>query len=71
MEAHDVNKSLTKETLINPKTGRPWSLIDPEVREGLHALQAELRDPSRAQAFLQEAGFLTLKSGKLTKRYGG
>lgn len=69
--AHKVTRSLTTESPINPKTGRVWSLVDPEVQEGVEALKAELRDPAKAEAFLKKAGFLTAKTGKLTRRYGG
>lgn len=68
---HRVNPSLAKESPINPKTGRVWSLVDPEVQGGVDALKAELRDPVKAEAFLKKAGFLSAKTGKLTKRYGG
>jgi hypothetical protein len=50
--------------------GRPWRLSDPEAQPCLDALEAELKDPAAARAWLTRNGFLT-KTGKLPKKYGG
>lgn len=51
--------------------GRIVRLSDPEVKPGLDALVEELTsDPKKAQAWLQELGYLT-PSGNVTRRYGG
>lgn len=68
---HKALPGLGTESTINPKTGRVWSLTDPEVRGRVKSLEAELRDPGKAEEFLKRSGFLTAKTGKLTKRYGG
>ena len=59
------------DTLINPRTGRPWTLADAEVSRELDAeLEAMKKQPELARQFLQELGLIT-KTGRLTRRYGG
>lgn len=55
----------------NPKTGRPWTLADAEVKAEVDAEIAKMRKkPALAVEFLQEVGILTSK-GKLSRNYGG
>lgn len=52
---------------INPTTGRPWTLADPEISAELDREACEMsRDD--AVRFLQQIGLLT-KSGNLSSRY--
>jgi hypothetical protein len=56
---------------INPKTGRPWTLADPDVKRELAAeLEAMRRNPEKARQFLKDIGIHTA-TGRLAKRYGG
>lgn len=59
------------ETNVNPKTGRGWTLADPEIKAQTSAELAAMRaDPSKAKAFLHDIGLLTA-TGKLARKYGG
>lgn len=56
---------------INPRTGRPWRLTDPEIKAELDAeLKKWTKTPELARQYLIKHGFLT-KTGKLPKKYGG
>lgn len=69
----DVHQPVTGLThdRINPKTGRPLSLADEEVKRELKAELAQMkRQPALAEQLLKEMGILTPR-GRLTKRYGG
>ncbi len=56
---------------INPRTGEPWRLSDPEIAVHLEAELEEMRrDPSKARAWLLEGGFITA-DGQLHENYGG
>ena len=56
---------------INPKTGRRWSLADPQVKPELVAeLKAMKENQTLAVEFLQDVGILT-PSGRLSSKYGG
>lgn len=62
---------LVKESPINPRTGRVWTLVDDEVRDGVDASKKRvLKDSASAVKFLKSGGFLDSK-GKLSKKYGG
>jgi hypothetical protein len=67
---HKANPQLARDH-INPQTGEPWRLSDPEIQaETAVEMRAMKQDPKLAKRFLQEVGILNAK-GKLTKRYGG
>lgn len=56
---------------INPETGRPWSLADPQVQAELdQEFAAMRRDPKLAEEFLKDLGILT-SGGRLSSKYGG
>ncbi len=56
---------------VNPTTGRPWTLADPEIQAELACdIQAMIDDPKKARDFLQDVGILT-SQGNLSIKYGG
>jgi hypothetical protein len=62
---------LVKESPINPKTGRVWTLADAELKTGVDATQKRLlKDRDSALRYLRDAGFIT-PTGRLSKKYGG
>ena len=64
-------KPLAMRDGINPKTGRRWTLADPQVKAELDSeIEAMKKDPSKALSFLREVGILT-PSNKLSSKYGG
>lgn len=67
---HKAEPALVRDP-INPKTGRAWTLADPEISAELDRdLQDMKRHPEKAKRLLQEVGILN-KKGKLARRYGG
>lgn len=69
-KTHQARDSLAKETPINPRTGRVWTLVDHEVSDQVSAVELALGTKEKARKFLQESGLIT-RTGKLPKRYGG
>lgn len=56
---------------VSTQPGRIVRLSDPEMRGAVQAVVDDLTsDPVKAQAWLQELGYLTA-SGNVTRRYGG
>ena len=56
---------------VNPATGKPWRLSDPEIKAEIKAeLQAMKGNRDQARQALQAIGILT-PTGRLAKAYGG
>jgi hypothetical protein len=55
---------------MNPRTGKPWRLTDPEVAPRIAALQASLQDPAKALAYLVAHGYV-MPDGRTPPEYGG
>ena len=56
---------------LNPRTGQPLRLSDPEIAWTVRLEMARMEgNPKLALEYLIKHGFLT-KSGRLPKRYGG
>lgn len=69
-KVHSADASLGVEPSINPKTGRVWSLADPEVEKRVTQVRNKLQNPEKAAEFLKSAGILNSR-GRLAKGYGG
>jgi len=64
-----VKPSVPPTTRINPKTGRAWTLADPEIKTQLRQ-ESKAMSPAKAREFLEDVGVITA-TGKIARRYGG
>lgn len=71
MPSGDQSRAADRRAPVNPRTGKPWSLADKEIRTELSDELKQMRGkPALAEQFLKDLGVLT-PTGKLSKRYGG
>ncbi len=67
----DKVERLLKESPINPRTGRVWTLADNEIAKSVDAVDKRiLKTKASALDFLKHEGFVTA-GGKLSGKYGG